>query len=401
MTLLFGSSSPDSRPQVRVGVISLAEAGNLGDDLILLAVLASLQGIQAEVTVLILSHHERLDLEDLGQRLDLSLSIIRVPVGPELIWVKDNRRTFAGCDLIIFGGGGLLQDSHLPDKPYQWLSYLPTGKTRPPVLAVGHGLGPMSHLWLSRLRRLGSPFDESWVRDTGSRELSVNELGWPASLTTDFVDPGLLRHLIQENDSEAPRQCTVGVAVRSWPGLSVTVLSRHIREVAARHGCTSVTFFVLEAKSGTGPDVSFSREVMSCLKNLDAELIVYSPSALPDVIAKMSRCTVAIGMKLHACAVWGFLGVDTYPIFYAPKVAALFGRNFSGLELVNQILPIPPGTEGAKSSQSVVIERAPALIESGSQSEFSYPTRLRIWHQARIIAHSIALRISFPPRRKK
>ena len=126
--------------KLRIGVVSLGEAGNLGDDLILLAVLESVYG-HGHVDVAYLSHGRQLDL---GLLTHLGLSSVpeRRPVLPGYVHPARASQLFGDREAILFGGGGLLQTSHHPERPYVWLRYFP--RRLVPILGVGLGIGPLA-----------------------------------------------------------------------------------------------------------------------------------------------------------------------------------------------------------------------------------------------------------------
>lgn len=378
----------------RVGIISLAEAGNLGDDLILLAVIKAIHEGIPDARIRYLSHGIPLDWPTMQAWAKLKEPPTPVAVRPEFLWVADNRRIFAGEDAIVFGGGGLLQNSHSRVKPYQWLSYLPDARRRPPVLGVGHGLGPLSPDWMDSLRRLGDPFDESWIRDETSRRLSEDGLGWPAKLTSDFVTADLIAEvgtsLVEDNPTEA-----VGVAVRGWPGLSAVTVADRVRELADEYSCDTVKLFVLEAKFDDGPDVRFAREVSGFLSQFRTTIHVYQPEDIAGFLAAMRSVRVALAMKLHACVVWGAFGTPIVPIYYAPKVSALFGQAFDGLTISDRPMNIAPASDDLTRASEVIRCRLPELLNrSHSTSRFEFSTSSRLFNQVRRSVSSVSLRLA-------
>lgn len=376
-----------------IGVVSLAEAGNLGDDLILLATISAIHEAIPAAHVRCLTHGQSLDWERAASPPVSKGEPERVPVRPEFLWVADNRRVFAGLDAIVFGGGGLLQDSHSRIKPYQWLSYLPDAPHRPPVLAVGHGLGPLSPDWQSVLRRIGNPFDESWVRDSDSLDLSRSVLGWPAKLTTDFVTSDFLATFDVKSLPITGEQ-SFGVSLRAWPGLSPRAVADRIKRLSKRHNCTQVDYFVLEAKGGGGPDTSFTREVAAMTQELPGEIHVYDPRKLEQFVEAMGKVRSSLSMKLHACVIWSAFGVPIYPIFYAPKVAAAFGARYESLASPDEPKLLGTRLPGVPTAREVVIARLPAMVESAHSSvEFRFPRRSRLIYQARRTSDSLRMRV--------
>ena len=380
----------------RVGIIGLGEAGNLGDDLILIAAVRALLLADPRSAVTYLSNNQRLDWPTLAEYLSLPRLPQHRRVRRELLWLRDNRRIFSDFDLILFGGGGLLQTSHEPDRIYDWLSYLPDGRRRPPVLAVAHGLGPIDDEWIRRLRSLGDPFNESWVRDEFSQRLCREALDWNASVCLDFVDSELLAKLTSAEVGATTRAKILGVALRAWPELDVSAVAAHIIRVAEDARCHEVEFFVLEARSGTGRDVEVSSSVARALGGLPWTIRVYRPTELMTFLAAMRVVHVAISMKLHSCAVWSSFGVPIYPIYYAPKVSSFFGQQFDGFKISYDIMVPFVGQQTAPSATDIVLSRySDVLHESPRQPPKAlFKNRERAKFQLARVGRSLRRRVT-------
>ena len=378
----------------KIGIIGLAEAGNLGDDLILLATLDAVYAVDPLADVRFLSHGQSMSWDSIRLKRgyprvpDRTFERIEIPL------VRQNRAIFDDRDVIIFGGGGLLQTSHAANRPYSWLSHLPhSGTGRPRVLATGLGLGPISSSWLRRLRELGTPFDSMWVRDNDSAKLAEEELLWPSTVCHDFIDQNFLSSFVGASGqasaipADAAEEPSVvaansphrvlGVALREWPGFSIDTAVEHVKRVADSESCTAVHFFVLEANRGGGPDVVFSNSVAQKLV-LPTKVSVYSADRLYDFIGEMHEVDVAISMKLHSSAIWQAANVAMYPIVYAPKVAAFFDRTYSGFEIVDEITSPAPFSAETPTANEVIQKELP-LLASSSASTGSRFSRSASW----------------------
>ncbi|MEU8262039.1 polysaccharide pyruvyl transferase family protein [Micromonospora sp. NPDC048999] len=365
--------------QSSTGLICLGEAANFGDDLIMIAGVAAIAAGHDDVEVRYLSFGHPVNWGEISTRLGLRLDPRPVRYQRELPGSRRSELAFGDCDALLVGGGGLFQTSHHPHTPYLWLSYLPRHLPAVPVLGVGLGLGPLSDDWSRRLRRLGSPFDECYLRDGDSVALAEERLGWRVRRCRDFVDHTFLRQL----GIEAPRGTggsgQLGVALRRWPGLEVGPTVRHIARIAESSGTDTIRVFVLEA-GAHGPDVSFSEQVGRGLGR-DAEVVPYRGSDLVAFADAMARCTVAVSMKLHSSALWGALGVPIFPISYAPKTAAFFGQPFRGLTVYDRILPPAVEPEAVPRAADVVgpwIGRALAGAVRPARAVLPRAERLRL-----------------------
>ncbi len=338
---------------LKVGVVGLGEAGNLGDDLILIATVDAVYDAYPEAEIEFLSFGQELDWRSIAIGRGYPAVPKRVRHRFEVPLFRQNAWTYRDRDVIIFGGGGLLQTSHNKDRPYGWLSYLPrAGVGSPRVLATGLGLGPLSNAWVHRLQRMGTPFDLAWLRDPDSVALSKKSLGWAANECSDFIDSTFLGSWGLKS-IEGDRTRTLGVALRLWPGFTPEAAAEHIRMVYRRHKCKKVILFVLESNRGGGIDVDFSTRV-SHRANLPVQVCVYQPQELMEFLQEMAEVDIAISMKLHSSAIWATLGVPMYPVVYAPKIAALFGLEYRGFQIVDAVVPVPEVKVGVPRASETV-----------------------------------------------
>lgn len=376
-----------------VGIVSLGEAGNLGDDLILAAAVRAVHAALPGARVRHLSFGDELAWDDLAGPLGLPAAPERV-VPPRTRPWSSTHGVFADADVVLVGGGGLLQSTHHPLRPFLWLDHVP-GDRDVPVIGVGLGLGPLSAYWRDRFRRRPSFFDELYVRDDASLDLARDVLGWEAERCLDFVDESFLRETLAVPRERADEPSRLGVSLRDWPGLASADVADHVQAVAAQQGCGAVDFFVLEAKRGTGQDVAFTREVAARLDGVDVQVHVYEPATIRDFVARMAGCSVAVGMKLHACAVWAASGTPVYPIVYAPKLAAFFGLPYEGIAVVGEVTsPSAAWHTGAPSAAEVLRRRLPTLVATrGSASRFTAAER----RGYRAASSALALRARMRP----
>lgn len=376
----------------RIGIVSLGEAGNLGDDLILIAVVDAIMSEWPDAEVSYLSFGQRLEWDGIARGRGLSRTPHPITDRPELPLLRENKRLFRDRDVIVFGGGGLLQTSHSPDRPYEWLSYLPTGRRSPSVVAVGLGLGPLNERWSRRLVRLGSPFDRAWVRDPDSLRVARTQLGWQAEECRDFIDKEFLSTFRATVDGEGSGPGVLGVALRSWPGLDVATAALMIDTLSRQYDCSRVEFFVLESNRGRGIDVDFSRKVADAVR-LPADVLPYEGRHLVEFVGRMMTVKAAVSMKLHSSAIWSSASIPLHPIFYAPKISAFFGVPYRGLEISEEVmLPAPEDPRVPRSAAALVEGVRSVFSEAAAGNRFGVMQRLRF--QSLRVARAVRRRIS-------
>lgn len=391
--------------KLKVGLIGLAEAGNLGDDLILIATINSIYTEFPDADIKFLSFGQKIDWKDISRKFNFKRIPESIESKVEIPILRQNSRVYDDRDVVIFGGGGLLQTSHSKDRPYGWLSYLPpSGRGRTRILATGLGLGPISTLWQRRLRRLGSPFDLAWFRDSDSLAFAQEKIGWTGEECRDFIDRRFLNawQLQSKKGNDSNRR--LGVALRAWPGFSVAIAKSHIESVVVRHEIDEVVFFVLESNSGRGKDVEFSENIAENL-SVPSKVHAYCGNELNQFMEKMARVDLAISMKLHSSAIWAEMAIPMYPIIYAPKVASLFDRDYNGFELVDEIVEIPSPSENVPRAQQTVVEGLHELLakpdSGGTRMKISSRTYFQVSNIIGGIERRIRLRPFSKSRKKK
>jgi polysaccharide pyruvyl transferase WcaK-like protein len=366
----------------KIGLIGLAEQGNFGDDLILVAAVQAITQAQGAADITYTGSRYRVDWESLSKELAICLEPRSVMMNRDLPGSRRAQSMFADRDVVVFGGGGLLQTSHHPYRPYHWLRYLPSAEPLAPILAVGLGIGPMTDAWDRRLRRMGTPFDDCYLRDDYSVEYARERLGWTARRCRDFIDAEFLAQLgVSPGHSGGNGEHTLGVAVRRWPGLGVRALAGHIERIARSSNADDVRFFVLEVQGEDSIDLAYNKAVMASLRFPRTTLRPYVGRELADFARDMARCQTAISMKLHSSALWAAAGVPIYPISYAPKTAQFFGRTFEGLEVAEEVVA-PAGEDPLVARSSDIVARWLGMKLEGRQASdrrpaLTLPQRLR------------------------
>jgi hypothetical protein len=88
---------------------------------------------------------------------------------------------------------------------------------------------------------------------------------------------------------------------------------------------------------------------------------VYTGGNLVSFVRSMSRCRVAISMKLHSSAIWAAVRSVQYPMTYAPKGSSFFGLPWNGLA-IHRSPAVPSVRRNEAAAAGVVasaIERLP------------------------------------------
>ncbi len=260
--------------------------------------------------------------------------------------VKALSAAIAASDLVVWGGGGLLQDHwHVP---VEELFLDPRGGVpaylRVPLLAAAwgrpcmvyaQGVGPLGVPENRRLVGLAlSGVDVITVRDAASADL-LRECGVTACPILTTADPVVSirpapaergRELIAGTALDPGRRPIVAVTPRvppsgdiSWVGPLSTALKDFGREAGA-----SVLFVPFDQEKGS--DTPICRELAArCSSSLPVGVLSgwHSPE---DVAACLGQCDLTIATRLHGLYLSVLTGTPVIALDYDPKVRAAAGE---------------------------------------------------------------------------
>ncbi|ADL11829.1 polysaccharide pyruvyl transferase CsaB [Acetohalobium arabaticum DSM 5501] len=316
---------------------------NAGDEAILAAIISSLrQRIDEEVEITVLSANpartEKLYNVSAVDRFSL-IEIITV---------------FYQADLLLLGGGSLLQDttSQRSLLYYLGLVYL-AHKINLSVVCYAQGVGPItSRLGKSLVPKVLNSAARLTVRDEESKELLV-KLGVrkPIEVT---VDPVFNLSLVSEErkqeiitaESLELKPPVIGVSVRHWTAESndyLSVLAGVLDRI--NHKLEGgILFLPLHYPH----DLTASRKVK---EQMETETKLLTGKYHPREIAGLfGECELVIGVRLHSLIFAAVNYVPLVGISYDPKVDSLLKRldlrsagrvtDLSATELYNQVLDI-------------------------------------------------------------
>lgn len=232
------------------------------------------------------------------------------------------------ADLVISGGGSLLQDVTGPRSILYYLGVVLAGRLLGrPVAFYAQGIGPLT-TWLGRtlVRLIVNRVNLVTVRDEASARL-LRDLGVhrpPIRVTADPVlglEAGpaerergrqvLERAGLLGGEKDAP---LVGVAMRDWRGLE-----GYKRAVAA--ACDDL---VRSGHRVVFLPLHFPQDIAACR---EAARLMREPSSLlrehisaPELLGVVANLHLLIGIRLHALVMAAVAGVPFVGISYDPKV---------------------------------------------------------------------------------
>jgi len=301
----------------RVLVSGYCGCGNAGDEAILAGLVEGFRGSCPPVQLTVFSGDPRATEAEHGVRA--------VPRG-----LASASRQARASDLLISGGGGLLQDATSWRSPLYYLGVMKVAQAAGvPVACLGHGIGPLRRRFVrSAARRVLSGVQLITVRDQSSAE-ELRQLGVtrPAQVTADLAF--LLPRPSQAEGEEAWRNA--GLPVDAPPAAAVA-LREPTRPSAAglpqalakAIGGASQQLGLRILLLAMGPrDQRFAAQVAEALHTPAEAHIVSTEMSARQLLALVSKCDLVIAMRLHALIFAAICGVSAVGVSYDPKVDAL------------------------------------------------------------------------------
>lgn len=291
---------------------------NIGDEAILEAVVNALRYQRPDVKLVVFSADPRHTRRAYGVE-----AVSRTNL-PAII------RVLRKADLLISGGGGLLQDATGPRSIPYYLGIIRLAMLlRTRVAVYAQGLGPLRSGWSRFLvKKVLSGVDWLSVRDQASARL-LADLGVKREITVTadpvfFLDP-VPREAVESfwkayGVKRPGKELLVGFALRPYPG--ETSFDERLLEVV-NDGCrflereynAQLVFLPYHLKK----DLPLARALAS---RSSRGIIIEESLSSRDILRLMGGLDLLIGMRLHALIFASICGVPFAALPYDPKVDA-------------------------------------------------------------------------------
>jgi polysaccharide pyruvyl transferase CsaB len=285
---------------------------NSGDEAMLHAILLALRAAVPGLEATVLSKDPDYTARQFGVR-----SVLRDDFGQ--VW-----RSLKVADLLISGGGGLLQDVTGPKSIIYYLGVVTMARLLGrPVFFYAQGIGPIkTTLGKNMVRAVANRVNAITVRDTDSKgELAA--LGVtrpPIQVTADPVlglDPSMV-DIVRGKEilsslglGDSP---IAGISVRPWKN------AKNYLEVLARAAddLSALGWQVLLVPMHRPVDLDCCREVAS---RMSAPAFLLERNVdYTEILSLTANLDLAIGMRLHFLIFSSLFGVPVVGIPYDPKV---------------------------------------------------------------------------------
>jgi len=290
--------------------------GNAGDEAVLAGLVEGFRRSDPAVELTVLSGDPRATESEHGVRA--------VPRGLGSAW-----RHARASDLLISGGGGLLQDTTSWRSPLYYLGVIKLAQAAGiPVACLGQGIGPLRRRFVRFLaRRVLSRVQLITVRDRRSSE-ALRELGLArhVEITADlaFLLPSPSREESDQAWQKAgllPDERPVAVIALRQPAPGRPGCPSKAPAEAIGGACGQLGLRMVLLPMHPERDSGFTTQVARSLPS-GAEF-VFGGMPARELLALIGKCHLVIAMRLHTLIFAAICGVPPVAISYDPKVDAL------------------------------------------------------------------------------
>ena len=296
---------------------------NIGDESILRTLITSLREKIPDCRLTVLSHNPASTREKYGVE-----AVERMSPGAILRAVRQ-------CDMLISGGGSLLQDVTSSKSIHYYLFIIRLAKLlRKKVFIYSQGIGPIDHAFNRRATaRALKKADGIVVRDERSAKL-LEQIGLPQERIVITADPVIRmkrpdrtvgREILARAGIKKDGRLTVGWAIREKNRDSTFVreITECIRWLRANYDAESVLIpFHYEE----------DREVCSVIaeRTNGAAKCLSEKYLSEDMLSIIGNMDVLVGVRLHSMIYAAIMGVPIIGVSYDPKCTAFL--NSVGLD---------------------------------------------------------------------
>jgi polysaccharide pyruvyl transferase CsaB len=286
--------------------------GNLGDEALLSVIVAQLRKRHRGCDIDVLS------ADPAGTARDFGVTATpRANVGAV-------RQAIGRADIVISGGGGLLQNATSLRSLFYYTWIIRSAvQARKPTMIFAQSVGPLDVWGKVVVRQFCRGIARATVRDERSRALLTPLV--PGTTVERTADPVFLfapgeAPLDLDAEGLGASDPLVVVSVRRWQGADRTAgaLATAVDRLADAY-VARVAFLPL----GGAPDAEISTVVIRRCRSSPVLLPSYS---LPQAAQVIGRARLVIGMRLHALIIAARLGIPFIALPYDPKVTSLLNE---------------------------------------------------------------------------
>jgi len=288
---------------------------NAGDEALLTAILASLRASDPKADITVISGNPGNTIAKHQVKSLYRFAAVRL------------LRAISEADLVISGGGSLLQDVTSKRSLVYYLSIIAAAKWKArKVMLFAQGIGPIRSRFMRLLTRLVvNKADVITVRDEDSAK-ELARMGVSAAKVEVTADPVLMlnpeskiagKTILAEAGLD-PYKPIIGVSVREWPDNL-----RCLKQLAAALGKLSEKYNAQIAilPLQVSKDLKDSQLLQSYIpKARNKVVLLQGDYSTEEFLSIIGSFRLLIGMRLHALIFAAVMAVPLMAISYDPKV---------------------------------------------------------------------------------
>ena len=291
---------------------------NAGDEAVLYAIIRALRQAKPDIDITVLSNQP----EKTANALEVK-AVNRWSKGGLVKAVKD-------CDVLISGGGSLLQDVTSKNGILYYLGIIKLAQLmKKKVMIYAQGIGPVSNGRNRKLvRKILNKANAITVRDLDSR-MELMQMGVyreimvcadpVMGISVDEIEKETGKNLLEKNGAElSDAKPILMVAMRSWQGNN-----RLFLEVANYcDAAIQMGWQVVLLPFHYPDDIEAGEKIAAQMKEKEHVLILNENYSPQDTMAILKNADLILGMRLHSLIMGAALLKPMIALSYDPKVSS-------------------------------------------------------------------------------
>ena len=285
---------------------------NSGDDALLLSIINGIKEAYGDSDITVLSNSPKDTEKQYGVR-----AINRYNLASMLYHMKN-------CDLLISGGGTLIQDATSTKSLLYYLFVIKLAKMlKKKVMLYANGIGPLNSFQnIEKTKRVLNETDLITLRDENSLK-ELEQIGEYDPVIKLTADPAFLLEADDKCDDilksygvpqDLPLMC---ISVRKWknnPENFEEIIAQFCDDAYEKYGLFTVLMPMQQ-----NVDFEIANNIKNKMKN--RAVILGTNYPISTLMSVMRKMTVCVGMRLHTLIYAANSIVPTVGIVYDPKVS--------------------------------------------------------------------------------
>lgn len=340
---------------LKILVSSRTGFSNKGDEAIFSTMINLFKSIQLNIEILSVSTHPKITTKVHSVRSIWNMNVLK-----ELWVIKD-------CDIVVIGGGGLLQDIYSKTTIPAYLHTVFLAKLlKKPVVYYALGVGAIKNRIGRKITKLASKeVDKITVRDEESKKNLVDlNITTPIQILRDPVfflnaaNKNRIDEVLNHEGIKKSKKPLFALSVRQ-KNLDVEVIANAMDIIVDKLN-TDIILIPMDPKK----DIPLAENISNKMKHSSYFLKGdYNPQELLGIIGCVD---LMIGMRFHSLVMAAIMGVPMVGIEYEPKIKSFSSymnlpkpipvENISAENLLNQVEYVWNNRQNISKKNSKTIE---------------------------------------------